>query len=262
MGSKKTAGISMVFILLFVPEFYAADVVYDKSKINDGVIGVEYNGGLEKPIKATVEKGGDRYTYSLKKNELYYLPLQMGTGEYKISVLENIQGTKYKSLDATMVELKLEPTIKMFTYSTPITYFDTTMASIKSYGEQIKLKSASDKVNILYSDVIKNYKYDYDKVNNLPSDYVPNIDDMYNLKKGICYDYASLMSGVLRSQGIPVKLVMGYAPEVKQYHSWNEIYLNNKWNVVDTTYDATMFQAGKATSFSKDASKFKIVKVY
>ncbi len=261
-NSIRLLSVSAMFMFLFASKVYASDISYDKSKLADGVIGVKYSGSLTKPIKATVEKDGNRYIYSLKKNELYYLPLQLGAGEYKISVLENVEGTKYKSLDAVNVDSKIDDSLKMYTYSTPITYFNNTMSSIKNYSKQINLKSAGDKVNILYNDVIKNYKYDYEKIKNLPSDYVPNIDDMYNYKKGICYDYASLMSGVLRSQGIPVKLVMGYAPEIKEYHSWNEIYLNNKWNIVDTTYDATMYQAGRSTTFSKDPSKFKIVKVY
>ena len=43
-------------------------------------------------------------------------------------------------------------------------------------------------------------------------------------RKGICFDYASLMSALLRSQGIPTKLVVGYSGTA--YHAWISVYLD------------------------------------
>ena len=42
-------------------------------------------------------------------------------------------------------------------------------------------------------------------------------------KKGICFDYASLMAAMLRSQGIPTKLEVGYSGQA--YHAWISVYL-------------------------------------
>lgn len=45
---------------------------------------------------------------------------------------------------------------------------------------------------------------------------------------------------MLRSQGIPAKLVKGNAPKnAAGYHSWNEVHGETKkaWVVIDTTYD-------------------------
>ena len=39
---------------------------------------------------------------------------------------------------------------------------------------------------------------------------------------GICFDYAALMAGMLRSQGVPCKLVIGYAGDV--YHAWISVW--------------------------------------
>ena len=41
-------------------------------------------------------------------------------------------------------------------------------------------------------------------------------------KSGICFDYAALMTGMLRSQGVPCKLVVGYAGTV--YHAWISVW--------------------------------------
>ena len=47
-------------------------------------------------------------------------------------------------------------------------------------------------------------------------------------KKGICFDYAALMTAMLRSQEIPCKLVVGYAGNV--YHAWISVWTaENGW---------------------------------
>ena len=38
----------------------------------------------------------------------------------------------------------------------------------------------------------------------------------------ICFDYASLTAAMLRSQGIPARLEIGYAGSV--YHAWISVY--------------------------------------
>ena len=45
---------------------------------------------------------------------------------------------------------------------------------------------------------------------------------------------------MLRSVGVPTKLVMGRKNDIKEYHAWNQVYLadNNEWINIDTTYDA------------------------
>ena len=43
-------------------------------------------------------------------------------------------------------------------------------------------------------------------------------------EKGICFDYAALMTAMLRSQGIPTKLEIGYSGEV--YHAWISTYID------------------------------------
>ena len=65
------------------------------------------------------------------------------------------------------------------------------------------------------------------------SGYVPDIDDMLETKMGICFDFSALMGALLRSQGVPTQMVMGYADIT--YHAWNNIYIDGEW----VRYDAT-----------------------
>lgn len=52
------------------------------------------------------------------------------------------------------------------------------------------------------------------------------------LKRGICARYSILTAALLRSLGIPTKLVAG------SNHGWNESYVNNRWIIYDCTFDS------------------------
>ena len=72
-----------------------------------------------------------------------------------------------------------------------------------------------------------------------------------NEKRSICQGYAALTTGLLRSIGIPTKLVFGYAlgidneisnwnqvGKVGPNHVWNEVFVDNRWVIVDTTWNS------------------------
>jgi transglutaminase-like putative cysteine protease len=101
------------------------------------------------------------------------------------------------------------------------------------------LDSDKDKIESVYEYIINNVAYDHNKISTLPSNYVPDIDNIITSGKGICYDYASVFAAMLRSQGIPVKLVKGYSKNVTGYHAWNEVFDSEtgEWITLDTTYE-------------------------
>ena len=85
-------------------------------------------------------------------------------------------------------------------------------------------------------------------------------------KSGICFDYAALMTAMLRTQGIPTKLVVGYAGSV--YHAWistyteetgwvnNIIYFDgNNWKLMDPTFASSGHETYTADS-SHYSAKF------
>ena len=57
---------------------------------------------------------------------------------------------------------------------------------------------------------------------------------------------------------------MGRNSEIKEYHAWNEVYLNYiaQWVIIDTTYDAGMKKGNTPVSMIKDENQYKIEKQY
>jgi transglutaminase/protease-like cytokinesis protein 3 len=227
-----------------------------------GLVKVQFSGDTSKKVKVLVDLNGTQHIYIIRNNDPNFVPLQMGNGTYKISVLQNVAGNKYKPLVSQSVEVKDVDVNTMYTSPSLLIDYSMTMEAVKAYLNMTKGAERNDAIQKIYEDLVKGYSYDFDKVNQLPADYVPVIDQVYKDKKGICYDYSALLASALRSQGVPTKLVMGYAPDVKEYHAWNEILIDGKWVVVDTTYDSQMEKGGAAYTFAKDGAKRKVVKVY
>jgi transglutaminase-like putative cysteine protease len=67
---------------------------------------------------------------------------------------------------------------------------------------------------------------------------------------------------MLRSQGIPTKMVKGYAKDSTIYHAWNEIYLEKekRWIVVDVTSDAYLLQNGSKIQFERVSTSYTKIK--
>lgn len=254
---------TLTVIVFFAITAYAeTGATIDTTQTAKGIVVVSLTDYAGKTIKAQVVKGKDKYTYTLKKSQSN-LPLQMGTGEYTVTVLENITGDRYMPLATEVLTITAFEEKEVYTASIPIIEYSVSAKAVPAFQKLTEeKKTETDKIMAVYENIVNNYSYDFDKAATIKSDYIPILDDVYEAKKGVCYDYASLMSGVLRSFGIPTRLVMGYRTEVEGYHAWNEIKIDGNWVAVDTTYDAQVIKAGKKPMMKKDEANATIVKFY
>ena len=94
----------------------------------------------------------------------------------------------------------------------------------------------------VYDLLVNNIRYDKQKAETVQSGYLPDPDETLSSKKGICFDYAALAAAMLRSMGIPCKLITGYVGE-NTYHAWNSFYLKNSgWITVEFKVNANEWQ--------------------
>jgi hypothetical protein len=85
-----------------------------------------------------------------------------------------------------------------------------------------------EKVAAVYDFVVGALVYDEEKAATVKSGYLPVLDEVLAEQKGICFDYAALMTAMLRSQEVPCKLVVGYAGDI--YHAWISVWTeHNGW---------------------------------
>lgn len=196
----------------------------DYGNAKDGYVVVCYTGSTDKRLKCIV-KGptGTQYTYNLTRDTVTTLPLSDGSGTYSVALYENVSGTKYSKNLAQEFNAQLADEFGPFLYSNQ--YVDYMSApNTRATGADLCSRAPDllGKVNQVYSWVIKNISYDYNKAKTVQSGYLPVLDTVLANRTGICFDYAALMSGMLRSQGIPCKLVVGYAGTA--YHAWISVW--------------------------------------
>jgi transglutaminase-like putative cysteine protease len=96
--------------------------------------------------------------------------------------------------------------------------------------------------------VSKTIKFDYSTKINVTT---PLASEVLENKKGVCQDYANLMTALLRASGIPAKRINGLVlNELKPTsdwsssggsHAWVEFYIDGEWYFTDPTWGNRYF---------------------
>jgi len=134
-------------------------------------------------------------------------------------------------------------------------------------------ENAMQKVAAVYDFVVGNLTYDREKAATVQSGYLPVLDSVLAAKKGICFDYAALMTGMLRSQSVPCKLVVGYAGTA--YHAWINVWSEesgwingavyfdgNTWQRMDPTFASSANQSKSIMAYIGDGKNYTVKYLY
>ena len=244
-------------------------VSIDASNISDGYVKIRDTGRSEKAKAQITIPDGTVYTYTIKGSDYNTFPLTGGNGDYTLKVYEWVVDSSYALAFSTDLSVSRSDEFKPGRDPNQYVWF-TGDSQVVALGRELSDQSADDLdyVQNSYYYVIRNISYDNDKAENTPTDYVPDIDTILEEKKGICFDYASLMAALLRSQSIPTKLEVGYSGEA--YHAWISVYLTESgwvdniiefdgkdWVLMDPTLAAN--NSSKAVAkYIGDGSKYTV----
>jgi len=221
----------------------------DYSHTEDGYVMVKYTARTDNRLKVILSGPTTKYTYNLTAGEWTVFPLSDGSGDYKVTVYESV-GDKYASV------LSLSCTVALVDEFAPflrpnqyVDYGKSSTAVAKAAQLTAGIGDPLKKVEAIYNFVVNNMTYDKKLAQTVTSGYLPDLDAVLSKMSGICFDYAALMTGMLRSQGVPTKLVVGYAGDV--YHAWISVYSEStgwvdgviyfdgtKWERMDPTFAA------------------------
>lgn len=250
---------------------YGSDIVsVDASHTSDGYVMLRYTGSNEKVKLQVTLPDGTEYTYPVTDSDtdsVYLLP--GGSGSYKITLLESVsvENNLYAISFTQDLDVTIRDDFSPFLYPNFYVNFTQDSACVAK-GEVLAEGCSSDLdvVTNIYNFVIKHITYDQEKADAVPYGYVPVPDDTLATGKGICFDYASLMSAMLRSQRIPTKLDVGYSGEV--YHAWISCYVDEvgwvdgiikfdgrHWSLMDPTLAASN-SAANVKKYVGDGSNY------
>ena len=128
--------------------------------------------------------------------------------------------------------------------------------NVISLAQSITQSCGSDyeKALAIHDWVCKNIYYDEAAVRrNGTNDSPRNATDVIAARKAVCLGYSNLYAALCRAVGIPCNVITGYAiseeseestwtekalTTAEANHAWNEAYIDNRWVIVDTTWDS------------------------
>lgn len=256
--------------------YTSGTVTVDASNTGDGYVMVRYGGTNEKVKFQITSPSGNDYTYLITdygKDAVY--PLPSGNGSYTLTLLESVSAEKdlYAISFTQEISVVLENEFSPFLYPNHYVSFSAESASVIK-GKELAgdCYSDLDVVTNIYNHVIKHVTYDEEKAQNVAYGYTPDPDKTLSSGKGICFDYAALMTAMLRSQRIPTKLEVGYAGEL--YHAWISCYVDEigwvdniiefdgkSWSLMDPTLAANN-KSSAVKEYIGDGSKYTVKYTY
>lgn len=214
------------------------EAVIDYSNAADGYVMAQYFGETDSRLKVVVQGPTTTYAYNLPVGQWEVFPLSDGNGSYSVNICINVTGNKYALVSAVSFEVEL--TDEFAPFLRPNQYVNYTAApNTVQLGAELTvgMEHPLEKVAAVYDHVVHSLTYDEEKAATVKSGYLPELDRVLEEQKGICFDYAALMTAMLRSQEVPCKLVVGYAGEV--YHAWISV-----WTEEDGWIDGAIFFDG------------------
>ncbi len=247
----------------------------DYSNSADGYISVRWN-ETGKRVKLRVTSGGSTYDHDVPTGGVTeYYPLSCGSGSYTVQIYEQTDGDRYVKVLEQEFTAEIRSETSPFLYPNRYVAFSQNSACVEKAAQLCAGRSGTiEKTAAIFGWVTDNVSYDRELAATVKSGYVPDPDSVLKKKTGICYDYASLMAAMLRSQGIPSRLVVGYAKE-SIYHAWNEVWTEqtgwitpelllsrNGYNIVDATFYAGSADKAKIADYISDSGNYSALYYY
>lgn len=238
----------------------------DVSQVEQGYVSVAATS--QNRLKFQVSKGDYEYNYDLPNDgTAISCALSEGDGAYSFTVWENTSGNRYAEL-ASVLDYQVNLSDEFQPFIRPSIYcdYDAQSASTQLANSLCEdAQNQGDALHNIYRWIVDNISYDEEKAQALvnATGYIPSPDETLSSKRGICFDYASLAAAMLRSQGIPCKIVTGTVSPDNIYHAWNLVYIDgtwigagvdveqNTWTRIDTT-----FAAGSGSNYVGDGTNY------
>lgn len=229
------------------------DALIDASNSSQGYLMIKLKKAMSGSYRILVNADdiNVRYTFQLNSSGNYeVIPLTEGSGKYTVNVLKVTSAGKGTVMFKQSLSVSVADSFLPFLTPNQFCMYDAGSSCValssKLCGGN---KDTIAKTAAIYDYVINNISY-VSTAENGANGYIPVPDTVLANKSGICFDYASLMAAMLRSQKIPTKVVVGYAGDI--YHAWISVYVDgsgwidgyiyfdgNSWNRMDPTFAAS-----------------------
>ncbi|MBR1686528.1 MAG: transglutaminase domain-containing protein [Clostridia bacterium] len=206
----------------------------DVTSISEGYFHAGLQSKNKHKMKLRVTKGDNQLTYDLNSDAKYEIfPLQYGDGKYTIALYENVSGKKYSAAGKITINVTLSSQDICYYYPNQYVNYTPETDPVLVAEELCKNMSQKEAYDAICAYMSKNFVYDFLKAVNIKAGVLPDIDTCYSKRMGVCQDLSAICISMMRTQGIPARLMIGYAD--KNYHAWVETDFGGKSYFFDPT---------------------------
>ena len=256
---------------LAMPEVSANGPSIDTGHVSDGYVVAHQSSAAR--LKFQMSKGDVVYNYDLPNDDTpTVFPINMGDGDYQFRIMKNTDGNNYVEVERAEADVTLSSEFAPFLIPNQFCDYDEGSACVAKARElTVDADNQGEAVKRVCEYVVDNVDYDTDKARELSTatGYVPDPDTTLATGKGVCFDYASLGAAMLRSLGIPTKIITGYVSPGDLYHAWIMVYVDGSWQTGEfsvnpdawSRVDLT-FAASGSTEFTGDGASYTDRYVY
>lgn len=233
--------IMMMTVVAFAEDPAPLKLDIETGNVSDGYITIK-KPATEAKLMVSVSRDDRSVMYPLC-NESDVLPLQLGDGDYTITLYEVAQSesgaedSEYIQLDQLVIPVDTDNMLSCYLH--PNLYVDYSDDSpwILKANELIAQDMSESEIFLYITDyMVKNYEYDFIKSVTVDGagTMIPDITYCWENRRGISQDLSALTCAMLRSQGIPAILVMGRIGSGTPY-SWVIAYVDSNIVFFDPT---------------------------
>ena len=255
-----------------------ANAEIDFSNAADGYVMARWHGRNQGDVRVViVGPSNTQFQYRLNtRGDWEVFPLTEGNGNYIIRVVESVGGGRFATTNTVRLDVTLVDEFAPFLRPNQFVNFNSTSAVVRQARELVNgSESTLESVGRVFGWVVDNIEYDVELARTVQSGFVPNLERVMRDRVGICFCYASLMTAMLRSQGIPTRLVIGYVStnDGELYHAWISVFTEeygwvndiirfdgNEWRIMDPTFAAGANQSADIIRFIGTGANHRAVR--
>ena len=216
---------------VLLPEVASEGPAIDATHAADGYVVARMSSAARLKFQVAGESG--TYNYDLPNNgEPTVFPINMGDGAYRFRIMKNTGGNDYAEAESVEADVALTSEFAPFLIPNQYCWYGPGSTCVaKAHELADGAATQAEVVQRVCDFVVENVAYDSDKAAVLSAQvgYVPNPDSTLASGTGVCFDYASLGAAMLRSLGIPAKVVTGNVQPDDLYHAWIMVYIDGTW---------------------------------
>jgi hypothetical protein len=209
----------------------------DCSNMSEGYIMVKAKKSSKK-LKVQIATAGAKLNYNLNGDGEYEVfPLQFGSGKYQVKLYEHVKGKSYSEEGKVKLSVKMPDELSCFLYPNQYVSYDENTSCVKYAQEMCKdMTEQTEIYKAVCTYVVQNFIYDYIKSVSVQSmsQQMPDIEGCWEKRMGICQDLSAMTCAMLRSQGIPARLMIGTVGS-NTYHAWVVAVVNGEEKFFDPT---------------------------